>query len=270
MPLPQRRAMADRDHGRARAAAPSARRRPRPPPARRATAVASSMNSQSGLKTSARAIARRCCSPPDSMLLQCASSSSRPASWPSWAACSAATISASRRRRLLVGILHRVAQGADRDVGLLRQEQHARARRDVSRGPCRTARCRPARGTACSCPSRWRPRSASRWPLGSSIRASCSSAWPLGSASVRPSARDILAAGLRHDVERRRRLVVGRRLQALEAIHHRAQLGERGVVVDEERQRRLHLAEGRGGLGHHAEGDGAGEEARRRHDDRGR
>ena len=77
----------------------------------------------------------------------------------------------------------------------------------------------------------------------------------------------IAATTLGHDVDGGRRLFVGGRLQALQTVHDGAQLSQRGVVVDEERQRPLDLAKGGGRLGHHAQGDGAGEETGRRHDE---
>ena len=56
-------------------------------------------------------------------------------------------------------------------------------------------------------------------------------------------------------------------LQALQPVHHGAQLGKIGVVLDEERQSLLHLAECRCRLHHRAERDGAGKEAGRRDDE---
>ena len=81
---------------------------------------------------------------------------------------------------------------------------------------------------------------------------------------------DVLTSGLGHDVGGRLWLFVGRRLQALQTIHHRPQLGKRRVVVDEERERGLHLAESGRRLHHYAERYGSCEEAWRSHHGRGK
>ena len=124
------RAMADRHQRGAAAAAPSAAGRARPASSSGSDAVASSRNSQSGLLSSARAKARRCCSPPESTCAQFSLRSRSPASCAQ--ADGARALSRPRHRRSFAassGIAHRVLERADRQIGLLRQEQQARALR---------------------------------------------------------------------------------------------------------------------------------------------
>ncbi len=138
------------------------------------------------------------------------------------------------RRRLLVGILHRLAQGAYRDVWLLREEKHPRAGRHMhmtlAEGPDageRPEQCALARAADA--------RDQRRLPFGQLDPCILKDR-----AAGRQRERQVLGAHggstrLRHDVETSLRPGVGRLLQPLEAVHHGAKLGERGVVVDEER-----------------------------------
>ena len=104
------------------------------------------------------------------------------------------------------------------------------------------------------------------WPCGRTSVASRQQRLAVGQSERQTLGADIGPAGLGRHVDRRVLLVVDGALQAHETIHHRAQLGQGGVVVDEEGQRRLDLAERLGRLRHDAEGDGAGEEARAGHE----
>ena len=169
------------------------------------------------------------------------------------------------RGGMLVGVLHRVAQRADRNVGLLRQEQHARPGGHVHMAVAewpdagqRAEQCALARAARAGDQGRLAPRKRQRRVRQQHLA--------VGQRERETFGRDVGPPRLGYHLDRAIGLVVGCRLQADQAIHDGAQLGQDRVVVDEERERALHLAEGRRRLGHHAERNGAGKEPRRRHE----
>ena len=123
--------------------------------------VASSITTMSGLCRNSRAKARRCCSPPESVRSHCASSSSSfsmRCSRPTISSVSAISLSSKSSGGARIG--GGAAQGAERDVGLLRHQEHFRARRAARSRLRPTATARRSRAPACSCRCRIRPRPA--------------------------------------------------------------------------------------------------------------
>ena len=204
------------------------------------------MNSQSGRLSSARAIASRCCSPPDSSCAQFSSRARSPARCARPTAVSASRAASSLIARRVLRISDRVLERADRQVGPLRQEQQLRAlrQRDLplpvrpdARDGAEQRRLARARGTGdehglalASAPGS-RPRAAA---CPAADRA------PAAQASRSAGAFDPLAA---HRCACLRARALERLSETGQAIHRRLPVGEAGVGVDEPGQRALHLAE---------------------------
>ncbi len=223
------------------------------------------MNSQSGLSSSARAIARRCCSPPDR---RCDQISSR-SSW------SARKPIGHRRARCGFPCPYRYRARPDRrrQRAACRSGYRASAappspRRRQARGcgPRRTARCRRSRGTASICRSpKARPRARSRRPRRTGLRLRRCAGRPV--ARYRAARRDReLARWCRHAHRaggRHRLGALDRCPKGGQAIDHRLEGGKRAIIVDEEIERALDPGERAGGLGSGRRRDRAREVERR-------
>ena len=125
----QHAAPVDRQDDGAAAAVPARCGRARGRTASASVDTGSSNSSTAGLAEQRPREATRCCSPPDSITLQSASSSSRGARWPSPTAASAARTSSSATWSAGERIGHRLAQRAERKVRPLRHHQHVGAAR---------------------------------------------------------------------------------------------------------------------------------------------
>ena len=212
-------------------------------------------------------MARRCCSPPDRRWPQLSSRSS-------WSTrCGEADgLEGLRQRRVRVGALDArigdgAAQGADRDVGPLRQQHHA--------GPVRDSDvAAPERPDAGDGAEQGRFAGAGR--AGQQGALAGPERHAVGAQQLAPVGEmhvDVVEAelgarslGERHPPAGGAALAHAGdgRLEGGQAVDHRLVVGEGGVGRDEEGQGRFDAAEGADGLLHVAERDAAGEEIRRR------